>query len=912
YARLDLGQGFAGDAAGDRPANIENLSGSAFDDVLVGDGNENVLSGGAGADYLDGGIGIDTVDYSSAGSRVYARLDLRKGFSGDAAGDQLYNFENLTGSAFDDVLVGNSGANVLVGGAGADYLDGGAGIDTVDYSDSATAVTVRLDTRQGTRGDAAGDQLYNIENLTGSAFDDTLVGDSGDNTLIGGKGDDLLRGGGGNDHYTFNIGDGTDRIFDTGGASDILFVGGLTPSQENASSLVTADEALNLSVSIGDIDSMSRVGDDLVLSIGTESITIVDHYIGQAVETINFSFTDGTTQELVMATGLVGDNASGVISGTNAGDTLDGGGGDDILFGNGGDDTLIGGDGNDTLSGGSGADTLIGGNGADVLIGGAGDFDTAVFSGAFADYNITTNFFSGTATVTHLNGGSDGVDTLDRSIELLNFTDQTVSLLGTKWGPSTTFGTSGGVVTWSIMPSGTIDIQGSTTEDLAASLPADFLQQIKAAFDALSAVADINFLALEDDGLAADPFLPSTQVSDIRIGGKFVDGVFNTLAFAFSPRFSDVTFDTGDNWTSPLLFNTALHEIGHAVGLSHVPSSDFTAIMNPFINLALTELQTQDISDLQAIYGVDPNGGAPLASLDYTLPTGVTNIALSESVTATYGTSKVNLTGNALNNTLKGSNDANVLSGLAGSDTLLGEGGADTLIGGAGADRLDGGADVDTADYSNAGARVYARLDLGQGFFGDAAGDQLLNFENLTGSRFDDILVGDGGSNVLAGGAGADYLDGGAGVDTVDYSTSTVGVTARLDLRQGFFGDAAGDRLFSFENITGSAFNDILVGDSNANDLTGDAGNDTLTGQGGDDRFIFNDSDGADTITDFTTGAASDDVIDFSNVESLTSFADVQANATDSGGNVVINYNANEVTLIGVQLANLHQDDFFF
>ncbi len=48
-----------------------------------------------------------------------------------AGTDTLTNFENLTGSAFNDTLTGNTGANTLSGLAGNDTLNGGAGNDTL-------------------------------------------------------------------------------------------------------------------------------------------------------------------------------------------------------------------------------------------------------------------------------------------------------------------------------------------------------------------------------------------------------------------------------------------------------------------------------------------------------------------------------------------------------------------------------------------------------------------------------------------------------------------------------------------------------------------------------------------------------------------------------------------------------------
>ena len=105
-------------------------------------------------------------------------------------------------------------------------LSGGAGIDTADYSGSSAGVTVAVAqgfSTTGVGGDAEGDSVSGtIENLIGSAFNDTLVGDAvagsvtdnrarwrcrrrsawrwrGNDTLIGGLGNDILSGGDGND-----------------------------------------------------------------------------------------------------------------------------------------------------------------------------------------------------------------------------------------------------------------------------------------------------------------------------------------------------------------------------------------------------------------------------------------------------------------------------------------------------------------------------------------------------------------------------------------------------------------------------------------------------------------------------------------------------------------------------------------
>ncbi len=213
------------------------MTGSTSADTITGDAKNNVIEGRGGADTLDGGLGIDTVSYASSGAGVTVDLGTQDGVieqkGGDAEGDKLKNFENVTGSSKDDVLIGNALANILTGGAGddklsgmagidtlfggdgddvlnggagADKIVGGDGIDTADYSASALAVTIDL-TKQGVYdavknvitkagaqvgGDATGDFLSSIENVIGSAFNDVLIANGDANKLDGGLGTDTV------------------------------------------------------------------------------------------------------------------------------------------------------------------------------------------------------------------------------------------------------------------------------------------------------------------------------------------------------------------------------------------------------------------------------------------------------------------------------------------------------------------------------------------------------------------------------------------------------------------------------------------------------------------------------------------------------------------------------------------------
>ena len=248
-------------------AGNDTLWGGAGDDLLAGLDGDDWLEGGAGADTLDGGDGLDTASYEGSAAGVKVDLALGTGIGGDAEGDTLTNLENASGSGMNDTLLGTSGDNVLTGnggndmlwarggndtlfggagddylaglagndsldggagndmlrgGTGADVLDGGSGIDTAYYQDSAVGVQIDLAVGAGVGGDAQGDSLISIENLTGSEERDKLLGTSGDNVLTGNGGNDMLWARGGND--TLFGGEGNDYL--AGLAGDDLLDGG--------------------------------------------------------------------------------------------------------------------------------------------------------------------------------------------------------------------------------------------------------------------------------------------------------------------------------------------------------------------------------------------------------------------------------------------------------------------------------------------------------------------------------------------------------------------------------------------------------------------------------------------------------------------------------------------------------------
>jgi 2',3'-cyclic-nucleotide 2'-phosphodiesterase (5'-nucleotidase family) len=301
---LLLGSDFSDRLVGsDRGEVIKALAG---EDMLIGGDGDDVLNGGEGADVLDGRGGLDIATYADAAAGVTASL-LLGGTSGEAAGDTFGNIENLTGSAFADVLSGDNHANVIDGGEGNDLLDGGRGLDVLiggagdDLLRASGAVRTQFnggdgnDTviagASGTRfinpvmagveaisanGFAnvrvfgeTGDDTIDLSALTltgiaaieGRAGDDTILGSADADTILGASGSDLLSGGAGDDVLTGGV--GIDTL--TGGAGADLFVFG---ERHTARTAARADTIVDF-VSGEDRIDLSAI-DAVAATAGTE------------------------------------------------------------------------------------------------------------------------------------------------------------------------------------------------------------------------------------------------------------------------------------------------------------------------------------------------------------------------------------------------------------------------------------------------------------------------------------------------------------------------------------------------------------------------------------------------------------------------------------------------------------------
>jgi Ca2+-binding RTX toxin-like protein len=208
---------------------------------------------------------------------------------------------------------------------------------------------------------------------------------------------------------------------------------------------------------------------------------------------------------------------------------------------------------------------------------------------------------------------------------------------------------------------------------------------------------------------------------------------------------------------------------------------------------------------------------------------------------------------------------SDVIYGLGGNDIICGGAGDDVIHGGAGNDRIFGGAGDDLIygeagnDILNGGSGsniIYGGrgddvLNGGSGneniLYGGAGDDRLFggsgNGDILYGGLgIDHLNGGSGNGDVLDGGYGWDFLNGGSGHDdTASFATmprsEETGSGVHASLKTGLATGDGHDRLRNIENLEGSAFNDVLIGNRRDNKLYGGPGNDTLIGGRGRDEL---------------------------------------------------------------------------
>ena len=340
--------------------SIENVIGTAGNDIIVGNeldnrldgrGGSNDLDGGLGDDTLIGGSGIDTANYTShdavavqhgeqyvialgligrPGSFTLSQPSARfPGVIDVVESDILIGIENVTGSNHSETITGNERDNVLDGRGGSDIIDGGfgndviignGGTDTASFlshdglaaDGSPDVISLGNGTSDGSyiRFQALGpirqavetDVLRGIENVTGSDNDEVINGNDGINVLDGRGGNDVLDGGLGDDTLI-----GGDGGIDTASYLSHDGVGGLSP-----------DIRLGLAGADGSYVRLDHGAFERDILRGIENVT-------------------GSNQ----GEQIFGNERDNVLDGRGGDDLIDGGLGNDVIIGNTGSDDIV-------------------------------------------------------------------------------------------------------------------------------------------------------------------------------------------------------------------------------------------------------------------------------------------------------------------------------------------------------------------------------------------------------------------------------------------------------------------------------------------------------------------------------------------------------------------------------------------
>lgn len=241
------------------------------------------------------------------------------------------------------------------------------------------------------------------------------------------------------------------------------------------------------------------------------------------------------------------------------------------------------------------------------------------------------------------------------------------------------------------------------------------------------------------------------------------------------------------------------------------------------------------------------------------------------------GVSALNLTGNAVSQTIIGSNGANIIDGRGGNDTLIGLNGDDTY-------RVYGSGDVVVEGVNGGNDTVFTSgnfyLGAGVSIETISAADQAsASSLYLLGNALDQRMIGDYGNNTLNGGGsrGGDTLVGLLGDDIYrifgqnDVVLESAGQGNDIIYTSGNYRLAAGVEVETLSthshvstlamNLTGNELNNTIIGNYGTNILDGGGGSDTLIGLEGDDVFRFTAAPAAGAVTTIRDYGTGNDVI---------------------------------------------------
>ena len=742
---------------------------------------------------------------------------------------------------------------MLFGGAGNDVITGGNGSDTINLSGSTTAITVNLAVGTSTSASEGTDTLWSIENVVGSAYNDTLIGDTNDNTFVGGAGADSITGGGGSDTVDYSasaLGVTIDLSLGTGVGGDAG--GDVLLGIRNIIGTALADSLT------GDANANFFIG-----GAGADTI-----FGGDGIDTVSYATSSAAVNlNLFAGTSAGGDAANDYLLyienlvGSSYDDTLTGSTGANVIYGGAGNDVLSGSAGVDTLYGGVGNDTYVVDNVNDVIVENAGEGTETVSTsvtwtlGANLENLTLTGLIDlrGTGNSTNnliIGNTSTGIVSGAKGYNLLQGMDGNDTLMGMGGNDTLDGGTGndsmvGGVGDDTYYVDSANDVVVENTGEGVDTVRSSISYTLNTYVENLTLTGTS---AIDGTGTAAN---------NIMIGNDYANLL--TALTGNDSLTGGGGNDTLDGGTGNDAMNGGLGDDSYYVDQ---------------IGDKITELTSQ---------GTD----SVASSISYILTINVENLTLTG--TALTGT------GNASNNILIGNASANTLMGLTGIDSLYGGDGNDTLDGGTNNDVMSGGLGDDTYKVDTSNDQIVETASAGTDSVISTASYILSdNVENLTlsgspavngtgnvsnnlitGSTGNNNLYGLGGADTLYGGTGNDMLDGGTGNDSLYGGTGndTFVVDSANDIIVELAAGGVADLVIASVNWTlgaelekltlsgtagisgtGNALANLITGNAGANLLMGMDGNDTLVGGAGNDTL--NGGTGVDSMT----GGTGDDL----------------------------------------------------
>ncbi|MEW6351947.1 MAG: calcium-binding protein [Thermodesulfobacteriota bacterium] len=873
-------------------AGADTLLGGEDDDRLVGGTDNDRLAGGAGNDTLFGGTDTPHWAWDTAnGNDTFL-------FGPDSGQDLVVDHDRTAGN-IDTIRLADelAPAEVTLHRIGDDLqlsLPGGSDtltvynwfwndspeyrVERIEFADGSAwdAGTIQQLVLQGTSSDDVLLGYATDDTLTGFAGRDQLYGRDGSDTLDGGPDDDVLQGGLAGDTYLLRFGSGMDRIWD------------FDPTPGNTDVVQFTD------VRQSDVSSAVRWGNDLVLTYGSDQVTIANYFqTGAASRIEQIRFADGTLfndsavtlpGNVKVITGTAG--ADNIVPSQNYPYEIYGLDGNDTIFGYGADqpDFIYGGPGADTIHGNLGDDTIVGGTGSDLLEGEGGDDTYHIAKGDGVDVIYENASEAGAVDVvkfidvasTELTAiERQGVDLVLRygtsdqltvsqqfntgyqvyfGADLIEFADGAVWDKATIRDKIITVGTSG-----NNSISGDSDVSnriyGLEGQDTLYGGPLPDVLNGGPGSDTLrgSGGADTLLGGTGSDTLWGDAG-GDTYLVGVGAGQDLIVEYDPTPGAQDVVRFTDVRSDE----------LTSIGKSGYDLVMTYGTGDTLTVQWQLNPNSDLYRVEAFEFADgvvwdyaAVAARANTPgwNGDTLTGTED---PDVLTGSAANETLFG-YGLDD-ELDGDGGSDTLLGGDGSDVLRGGSGADRLRGEEGSDTLIGGLDADRLEGGSGGDTYVVGlGAGADRIVEADTTPGVIDTVQFTDVQSTGVTAAERSgNDLVLKYGTTDQLTV---VDYFSVGAGAVVEQFSFAD-GITwdeaavKGLVITQGTAGfdeirgyDDGPNRMYGYDG------GDWLTGGSQADEIDGGAGNDSILAGSGDDTVLggagvdrLRGQDGSDTL----------------------------------------------------------------